>query len=55
MLSLRKPTIRNILKAIVPVYDSLDLLCPFVLKSKLIMQDVWRRDVNRKEEIRDKL
>lgn len=36
-----KPTKRIFLKIIMSVYDPLGLIAPFIIQSKIIMQDVW--------------
>lgn len=49
----RKPTKREFLRCVMSVYDPLGLLTPFLLKSKFIMQDVWRSKVGWDDELRE--
>ena len=49
----RKPTKREVLSITMSVFDPLGFWCPFTIKSKIIMQDVWRSAVDWDETIRD--
>ena len=49
----RKPTKREFLKVVMAVFDPLGLLCPFTLKSRVIMQEIWRRGVGWDEKLKD--
>ena len=49
----RKPTKRDVLSITMSVFDPLGFWSPFTIKSKIIMQDVWRNAVAWDEVIRD--
>lgn len=49
----RKPTKRQFLSIVMSIYDPLGLLSPFTLKSKILMQEIWRSGVDWDEQIRD--
>jgi hypothetical protein len=38
----KTPTKRNVLTAIVAVYDPLQFLSPFLVRAKILMQEIWR-------------
>ncbi|XP_036340974.1 uncharacterized protein LOC118750361 [Rhagoletis pomonella] len=48
------PTKREILRAVMTIFDPLGLLGFFVIKAKMILQDVWRSGVTWDEPIQDK-
>ncbi|XP_076660139.1 uncharacterized protein LOC143363448 [Halictus rubicundus] len=48
-----KPTKREFLRIIMSIFDPLGFLSPFTLKSKILMQAIWRSDVGWDQEIRD--
>jgi hypothetical protein len=38
----KTPTKRNVLSAIAAVYDPLQFLSPFLVRAKILMQEIWR-------------
>ena len=46
------PTKREVLRVVMSVFDPLGLLAPFTLKSKLLMQQIWRSGVHWDHKIR---
>ena len=42
---LEKLTKREFSRIIMSVFDALGLICPFTLKSKIVMQEIWRSGV----------
>ena len=38
-----KVTKRNVLKEIASVYDPLGLLCPVILRGKVLLQNLWKK------------
>ncbi|XP_066600810.1 uncharacterized protein [Prorops nasuta] len=53
MSGARKPTKREFLRIIMSVFDPLGLIAPFTLKSKILMQEVWRSGIGWDEQLRD--
>lgn len=53
MNGVRKPTKREFLRIIMSIFDPLGLISPFIIKSKIIMQEVWLSKVNWDEPLRD--
>ena len=49
----RKPTKREFLQVIMSVFDPLGLISPFTLKSRIIMQEIWRSGMNWDDKLRD--
>ncbi|XP_066596511.1 uncharacterized protein [Prorops nasuta] len=49
----RKPTKHEFLKIIMSIYDPLGLLSPFTVKSKILLQEIWRSGIGWDETIRD--
>lgn len=49
----RKPTKREFLRIIMSIFDPLGLLAPFVIQSKILMQEIWVSGVDWDETIRD--
>lgn len=50
---MRKPSKRELLSIIMSVFDPLGLICPYTMKSKILMQRVWRSGIAWDEVIRD--
>ena len=46
------PTKREVLRVVMSVFDPLGLLAPFTLKSKLLLQEIWRSGIHWDTEIR---
>ncbi|XP_076385089.1 uncharacterized protein LOC143263989 [Megachile rotundata] len=53
LLGERKPTKREFLRVIMSVFDPLGILAPFTLKSKIIMQEIWRSGINWDDPLRE--
>ena len=49
----RKPIKREFLRIIMSAFDPLGLLYPLTLKSKIVMQEIWRRGIDWDKELRD--
>ncbi|XP_051169414.1 uncharacterized protein LOC127286854 [Leptopilina boulardi] len=50
----RKLTKREMLTVIMSVYDPLGILLPFVIRSKILIQNVWRSGISWDEELKEK-
>ncbi|XP_068909850.1 uncharacterized protein [Tenebrio molitor] len=48
-------TKRKVLSAIVKIYDPLQLIGPVIVKAKLIMQELWKREIGWDEELPEDL
>ncbi|XP_076395364.1 uncharacterized protein LOC143265692 [Megachile rotundata] len=53
LLGEKKPTKREFLRVIMSVFDPLGILAPFTLKSKIIMQEIWRSGINWDDPLRE--
>ena len=49
----KKPTKREFLQVIMSVFDPLGLISPFTLKSKIIMQEIWRSGIGWDDKLRE--
>ncbi|XP_043264286.1 uncharacterized protein LOC122404416, partial [Colletes gigas] len=49
----RKPTKREYLRVIMSIFDPLGFLVPFTIKSKILMQKIWRSGIGWDEPLRD--
>ncbi|XP_076661126.1 uncharacterized protein LOC143365004, partial [Halictus rubicundus] len=49
----KRPTKREFLRIIMSVFDPLGLLSPFTLKSKILMQEIWRSGIEWDQPLRD--
>jgi hypothetical protein len=48
-------TKRKVLSAIAKIYDPLQLIGPVIVKAKLIMQELWKREIGWDEELPEDL
>lgn len=48
-----RPSKREVLRVIMSVFDPLGLLSPFTLKSKILMQEIWRSGIYWDTKLRD--
>ena len=46
-----KVTKRNVLKEIASVYDPLGLLCPVILRGKVLLQNLWKKQLDWDDEL----
>lgn len=53
LLGEKRPTKREFLRVIMSVFDPLGLLAPFTLKSKIIMQEIWRSGIGWDDQLRE--
>ena len=49
------PTKRNVLSAIATLFDPLQLLAPFTLRAKVVMQEIWTAGLDWDDPVPDKL
>ena len=49
------PTKRNVLSAIATVFDPLQLLAPFTLRAKVLMQEIWTAGLDWDDPLPDNL
>ncbi|XP_076398077.1 uncharacterized protein LOC143266403 [Megachile rotundata] len=49
----RKPTKREYLRVIMSIFDPLGFLVPFTIKSKILMQQIWRSGIGWDDPLRD--
>ena len=54
-VSRQKHTKRGILRVTSSIFDPLGLLAPYVLRAKLIIQELWRQKVNWDDEVDDRI
>lgn len=47
------PTKRDFLKFVMSIFDPLGLLCPYTIKSKILLQKVWRSGIGWDEELKE--
>ncbi|XP_076660490.1 uncharacterized protein LOC143363843 [Halictus rubicundus] len=50
---LRKPTKREYLRVIMSIFDPLGFLAPFTVRSKILMQKIWRSGIGWDDSLRD--
>lgn len=51
----KRPTKREVLKAIMSVFDPLGFLANFIINGKVLLQDIWRNKLHWDDEITDDL
>ena len=49
----KTPTKREVLRVIMSIFDPLGLLAPFTMRSKMLLQQIWRSAVRWDEKIKD--
>ncbi|XP_043472930.1 uncharacterized protein LOC122505403 [Leptopilina heterotoma] len=49
----RKPTKREMLRIIMSIFDPLGIILPFIIRSKILFQDIWRSGINWDEQLKD--
>lgn len=52
---LRRPTKREILKVVMSIFDPLGMLCPFLIRGKIMLQEVWRSGLKWDEQVHDEI
>jgi hypothetical protein len=48
----RNPYKKEVLRIVMSILDQLDFIAPFILSSKLLMQEIWRSSIKWNDKIK---